>query len=51
MKRKTVLYDMPGIKLEKSRGYMKRILAILLCMAMLAGCGSGGGENQMKTLQ
>ena len=50
MKRKTVLYDMPGIKLEKSRGYMKRILAILLCMAMLAGCGSGGGENQMPQM-
>ena len=29
---------------------MKRILAILLCMAMLAGCGSGGGENQMPQL-
>ena len=36
--------------MKKGRGYMKRILAILLCMAMLAGCGSGGGENQMPQL-
>lgn len=36
--------------MKKSGGYFKRILAILLCMAMLAGCGAGGGENQMPQI-
>lgn len=36
--------------MKKNAGYVKRILAILLCMVMLTGCGAGTNENQMPQI-
>ena len=36
--------------MKKSGGYIKRILAILLCLALLTGCGTSGGDNQMPQI-
>ena len=36
--------------MKKSGGYIKRILAILLCLALLTGCGRSGGDNQMPQI-
>ena len=39
--------------MKKSGGYIKRIqriLAVLLCLALLTGCGASGGDNQMPQI-
>ena len=39
--------------MKKSGGYIKRIqriLAVLLCLAILTGCGASGGDNQMPQI-
>lgn len=39
--------------MKKSGGYIKkiqRILTVLLCLALLTGCGASGGDNQMPQI-
>ena len=36
--------------MKKSGGYIKRVLAVFLCLALLAGCGASGGDNQMPQI-